>query len=379
VIEFLLILCQAVPSAATPGDVVVPAIDAPATVPVEPWDRSFADGLGEVRRLAEDGQTDAAVVVAERLVASNGFSRRVDDGLARGGWRAQSARALGSIADTLDLLGPPGAIRAEAHFARAVALRTAADRAPEGEERDVRRDQAHLAFESARLLAGPSELRLDATYDQGSLALARAEELRATIPEISGKPPAPPPPPVATAPGAQPTTPPDPVQLARAAYLAARERLVERLRMSWRDADTQANVELIQRRLRELDQIEKKREEEKKEKEEQEKKEDEKQKDEKQDPKPDDKQDGDEKDEPKSEEPQEEPKDPAQDEKPKDEPKPDEAQKDPPKPMDPKDVPKMSKEEEMQLRERLEKIEEIQKALQEKLKRMRKVSVEKDW
>jgi len=381
VIGILLLLLQAVPPPTVPTEVVAPAVETPAPAAVEPWDRSFADGLREIRRLTDDGKTDDAVLVAERLVASNALARRVDDWSARDGWRAQSARALGSIGDSLELLGPPAAIRAEAYFASAVALRTAGDRAPEGEERDLRREQAHLAFESARLLAGPGELRLDATYGQGSLALARAEEIRATIPEISGQPPAPPPPPAATAPGAKPAEPPDPVQLARAAYLAARERFVERLRMSWRDADTQANVELIQRRLRELDAIEKKREEEKKDKEEQEKQEDEKKQDQEQKPdsKPDEKKDGDEKDEPKSEEPPEDPKDPTPEDQPKDEPKPDEAPKEPPKPMDPKDAPKMSKEEMLQLLERLEKIEEVQKELQEKLKRARKVSVEKDW
>lgn len=379
-IEFLLLLVQSVPPP-PPTDVVAPTAAEPVPVAVDPWDRSFADGLREIRRLTDDGKTDDAVLVAERLVASNGLARRVDDWTTRGGWRAHSARTLGSIGDTLELLGAPAAIRAEAYFSSAVALRIAADRAPEGEERDVRREQAHLAFESARLLAGPSELRLDATYDQGSLLLGKAEEIRATIPEISGKQPAPPPPPVAAAPGTEPTPPPDPVQLARAAYLAARERFVERLRMNWRDVDTQANVELIQRRLRQLDEIEKKREQEKKDKEEQEKQEDEKKKDQeqKQDPKPDEKKDGDKKEEPKPEEPKEDPKDPAQDEKKPDEPKPDEAPKDPPQPMDPKDAPKMSKEEMLQLLERLEKIEEIQKELQEKLKRMRKVSVEKDW
>src|SRR5690606_24191728 len=136
----------------------------------------------------------------------------------------------------------------------------------------VRREQACLAFESARLLAGPGALRLDATYDLGSLFLAAGEEQRAKLPEISGQPAQPPPPPPVAAPGgAAPQAPPDPLQLARAAYLAARERLVERLRMDWRDPDTQANVELVQRRLRELDEIERQREQEKKEQEQQQK------------------------------------------------------------------------------------------------------------
>ena len=54
---------------------------------------------------------------------------------------------------------------------------------------------------------------------------------------------------------------PDPLQTARAAYLAAKEPLIERLRADWRDEDTRANLELIQRRLAELDEIERRREE----------------------------------------------------------------------------------------------------------------------
>jgi hypothetical protein len=52
---------------------------------------------------------------------------------------------------------------------------------------------------------------------------------------------------------------PDPLGLARAAYLAAREHLIERLRADWRDKDARANVELIQKRLHRLDDIEEER------------------------------------------------------------------------------------------------------------------------
>jgi hypothetical protein len=393
VIALALLLVQSTPApAAQPS---VPA-QAPAAVaaaepqpPVAPWDRSFREGLVEIRRLGESGATDEAVAIAERLAVPNAYARKAEDLVRADGWRARVGRALASVGDQLDLLGPPPAVRAEAQFARGVALMVGADRAQPGEERAVRREQARLAFESARLLAGPGELRLDATYDQGLLALQTGEEERAQIPEISGQQPAPPPaPPPTAAPGAKPEPPPDPLALARAAYLAARERFVGRLQMDWRDSDTQANVELIQRRLRELDEIERKREEEKKKQEEQQKQDEQKQ-DDKKDPSQDQKKD-DSKDQTKPDEPKE--KEPGEDPKPdeKQEPKPDEQKPDPkdteqekdakpPGALDPKDYPKMSKEEMVQLLERLQQIEDLQKDLQEKLKRMRKVSVEKDW
>lgn len=378
-IGILLLLLQAVqtPPAPAPYEVITP----PTRVVVEPWNQSFGDGLRAVRSLVEAGRTDEALQLTDRLLASSGMANRVDEWRTAPGWRAPAARALGSVGDRLHLLGAPPDVRAEAHQARGVVSRIAADRAADEEVRDKLRDQARVDFQQARVLAGPGHLRLDATYSEGSIELARAEQIRKTIPEISGQPAAPAAAPAATAPGENPAEPPDPLQLARAAYRTARGSFVERLRMDWRDADTQANVELIQRRLRELDEIEKKREQDKKDKEEQEKQEDEKKKDQEQKPdsKPDDEKDGDKKDESKPEQPKEDPKDPAQDDKPKEEPKPDEAPKEPPKPMDPKDVPKMSKEEMLQLLERLEKIEEVQKELQEKLKRARKVSVEKDW
>ncbi len=395
-IAIALLLLQSATPAPTPSSADMPPPHAESVDSTEPavvaWDRPYRDVLIEVRRLAESGAIDEAASIAERLVATNAYARRVEDLVRADGWRARLGRGLESLGDRLDLMGPPPAIRAEAHFARGVALTMGVDRANDEEGRDKRREVARSAFESARLLAGPSGLRLDATYDQGLLAFGAGEEQRAKIPEISGQP-APPPmaPPAAAAPGAKTPEPPDPLQLARAAYLAARERFVERLQLDWRDADTQASVELIQRRLRELDEIEQKREEEKKkqeqEQQDQEKKDEQDQKDSSKDKdkQKDDSQDQQEPDEPKPQDPEQDPKtdEQKQDEPKPDEPKPDEAQ-DPkdaqqPEPVDPKDQPKMSKEEELQLRERLKRIDEIQQELEEKLKRLRKVSVEKDW
>jgi hypothetical protein len=126
-------------------------------------------------------------------------------------------------------------------------------------------DAAAEALARARAEAGPGLLRLGATYDLGVLHLEEGELYRAQIPELSNGAVAPPP--AAPADGEEQE---DPLDLARAQYLKARAWFIERLSLDWRDADTQANVELVQRRLRELDELERQREEQEQEQEEQE-------------------------------------------------------------------------------------------------------------
>jgi hypothetical protein len=111
------------------------------------------------------------------------------------------------------------------------------------------------ALARARAEAGPGALRLNATYDLGVLHLEEGELYRAQIPELSNGAVAPPP--AAPVDGEEPA---DPLELAREQYLKARDWFIERLSLDWQDADTQANVELVQRRLRELDEIEEDRE-----------------------------------------------------------------------------------------------------------------------
>jgi hypothetical protein len=153
--------------------------------------------------------------------------------------------------------------RAEVHFAVGLvqAYRESERAAPASEGGLL---QAAGAFDSARALAGPGRLRLDATYDLAGSVLLHAERWRSEIPEVAQAagtpPPPPPPPPPAGATGTE-EGPPDPLVEARAAYLEARARLIERLRADWRDADTRANLELVQRRLAELDELERQREE----------------------------------------------------------------------------------------------------------------------
>ena len=126
-------------------------------------------------------------------------------------------------------------------------------------------DAAAEALARARAEAGPGLLRLGATYDLGVLHLEEGELYRAQIPELSNGAVAPPP--AAPADGEEQE---DPLDLARAQYLKARAWFIERLSLDWRDADTQANVELVQRRLRELDELERQREEQEQEQEQQE-------------------------------------------------------------------------------------------------------------
>ncbi len=372
------------PAGEAPADAtqVAPSA-APELPPVEPWDRAFSAGLAEIRSQAEAGVLAGALEISERLVAPNAPLRWIESLAQAGGWRARLGAAVEGVLDPLDLLGPPPAVRAEAHFARAVALQRAAAHEEAGKRAGLR-GLAAQSFDRARILAGPGELRAVAAYGRAWTALDAAEELRGKIPEIAGTAGAPPPPaPAPGTPGARGAEPPDPLALARAAYVEAREQFIERLRLDWRDADSQANTELIQRRLRELDAIEKQREEQKQEqqeKEQQEKQDQQDQQDQKQDSsdKPEDGKDDPEPEQPKEQEPGED--QPPEEPKPEEAPQPDEEPEDEEQPRPaPEDEKQMSKEEMTQLLDRLQRIEEIQKELQEKLKRMRRVPVKKDW
>ena len=127
--------------------------------------------------------------------------------------------------------------------------------------------EAAPAFDSARALAGPTELRLFATYDLGGVFLLEGERLRQTLPEIANANGGPPNSPAMPAPVGGMPAGSDPLERARASYHTAKEHLLERLRADWRDEDTRANLELIQRRLAELDRIEEERKQEQEEQE----------------------------------------------------------------------------------------------------------------
>lgn len=369
----------AIEANATPADESSTPIETPA--PLETWPGTVAEAFAAIEKHAYEKQFESARLIADRLLAPNAFLRWKSEQEAQGGWRKGFVRAAQPTIDWLALDGLDSDAHGEVWFARGV-VDSLAQLRPDAEN----------DFQAARAASSDRTLQNDAIYDIGVLALEEGEEIRATLPEISGKPPTaqlpvPPAPGAATAQQA----PPDPLQLARAAYSKAREHFVERLKSDWRDDDTRANVELCLKRLKELDLIEKKREEEKQKQEEQQKKDQDQKQDQKDkdQQKPDDQKSekdpskkddkGDSKDDPKPQEPQ--PEDPQKpDEKPADEKK-DPAEANPKKdapPVDPKDA-QMSHEEMTQLLDRLKQLEDDAKKIQAQLKAARRGKVKKDW
>ncbi len=263
------------------------------------------------------------------------------------------------------------------------------------------RQPANAEFQHARA-DGQDQLRLHSIYNLGGLALQEAEGWYKQLPEVSGQPaqgqPAPvpvPAPKAAAAPG-QPK-PPDALAEARKAYLAAREHFVERLRAQWDDADTRADVELVQKRLKRLDEIEKQRKEQEQKQKDQQKQQDDKQKQDqkdkdkqdKQDPK--DKQDKDQEkqDQPKDsndpqkdkqekppEQPQDKDKDKQEQPKPEDQPKPQEQPQ--PKPADAQEK-QLTQEEMTRLLDKLQELEKQADKLRAQIHKARRVAVKKDW
>ena len=353
-----------------------PNTDAPTPPPVEPWTGTLAEGLAEVRLLLDAKDAEAARALCERLVAPNAMLRWKERALASGGAERALARVAEPVFDALGVEALSAPARAEVRYASGVAATHTGD----GRAADD-------AFGSALALAGPGELRLDAGYQLATVALFEAEAARLQIPELREKlagangAPAPqqPAPPAANAQPGDPAAQ-DPIQVARALYLRARERFVERLRADWRDADARANTELVLKRLKELDELEKKREEQK-------------QKDPKQNPDP--KQQNDSKDPKDQQQKEQDPKD----SKPKDgqdskDPKPDEKPQEPEKPedsKDPKDAQKkdaapqpgeereLTKEEMTRLLDVLKQREQQWKKLQQQLHQARRAKVKKDW
>lgn len=371
-----------------------PAPSAPALPPAEMWEGTVADGLREVERRAEAGDVPHALALCEGLVAPSSFARWKEAALAETGWKASLARRVEPLADALGLAGPAPQLRAEVHYTAGVLAERANDST-----------LADTSFQRARALAGPGELRGEAGYQLGTRALLDGELFRSQIPEISGATPG-----AQGAPGAAPLPPglpglpglsngaggasqaPDPLALARAAYQRARERFIERLRDDWRDSDARANTELVQRRLKELDEIEKRRKEEEQ-KQEQQQKQDPKDKQDKdkqeQDKKDQEKQDKDKQDEsnkPDEKKPEDQPKPDEQQKKPEDEKKPDDQkpeEKKDEKAPDPQQTQaeqrELSKEEMTRLLDLLKEREEQWKKLQQQLQHARRGKVKKDW
>jgi len=305
--------------------------------------------------------------------------------------RAEHERAAEHVASVLakpDWDLAPERERAEFHYAHAVALGAAQSFA-----------EAALAAHAARGLAGSSELGLASAYNAGTYRLMRAEELRREIPQVREKlalPPVAPP-----APGSTPSGPTgaesasDPIATARAAYLAARSDLVERWRAGAAHVDTRANLELVARRLRELDQLDQQQ---------QAQQSDPNQRqdpDQKQDPQKQDQQQNqgqDAQDQQQQDQQQPDPKQQQDPNKPqdqqdqqKDPTQPPDAQQQPPEdsgaassgdgadPAQPQDERVLTPEEIQRLMQQLERIEDEAAQVQALLRRARRVPVKRDW
>lgn len=228
---------------------------------VEPWDGTLKSGVLAMAEQSASGDVDGALGIADRMLAPGGAAR-LRQKLNRATLGA-SESVLSPVTKVLDLVGVSALSpedRAEIEYARAAALLTGASQGEEDAPGLLERAQS--ALERARG-AAPGEARMSAVYNLGTLDLLAAEAVRATIPEIAGGDAAGPQGPAAPPnPNQKDDAQEDPLPIARALYLEAREDFVEFLSQE-SDENAAANVEFVIRRLRELDEIEKQREEQK--------------------------------------------------------------------------------------------------------------------
>jgi len=213
----------------------------------EPWEGTFAAGVEQILAHAGSEEWDEALILCDRLLVPDTYASW-REGL-DGGAGSLTQRVLSPVDGAMQSLGLERLTdedRALVRYQRGLILVYKGDTAAGMDD-----------LEQARSLAGEGHVRRAAVYAMGTLDLMLGEVLRQQIPEITGAAPAPPLPPAT----GQSEQAPDPLLLAREAYTQARTHFVERLRLDWRHADTRANVELVQRRLRELDEIEQQRQE----------------------------------------------------------------------------------------------------------------------
>ena len=228
--------------------------EAPAQEPVQliiqPWEDSYLVGFEQACAALQDGRGQEAAALARRLAEEDSAALR------RQSWQARTQ----GVSERL-LFQPASPLLGWVNPGRSVGQQSVA-RHLEGlaHYKGGALDQAEVAWKAA---SGLATVRgsLAACDGLALLDLELAEGHFAEIPEVQGKTnnalapnftaPAP------TGEGEEEA--PDPLGLARAAYLAAREHLIERLRADWRDKDARANVELIQKRLHRLDDIEEER------------------------------------------------------------------------------------------------------------------------
>ena len=355
------------------------AFEARVEPQVEPYAGRYSEGMHELMRLARAQEFEPALELADALLSPNAFSRfrtkaeswshgvseplfsKLDAPLAWLGFEAMTPAQRGEVQYAKGLIhGGAG------HF-----------------------QAATDALQLARAETGPGETRLDAIYALGTLKLLAGEAIRSTIPEIAGQAPG-----AAGAPGqAGPAgmTPmagpaagapgedgPDPIELARAAYTLAKDHFVERLRAEWRDADTRANLELCLRRLKELDEIERKRQEEEDQQKQQQEQDQDQQKQDKQDsedkPEPDDKKDEQQQeDKDKQEEPESQDQQDSQDQQTDEEKQDDAEQRQKPKELN------LTEEEMKRLFDHLKELEQERDEKTRRLREWRRVPVRRDY
>lgn len=369
----------------------------------KPWDGTLGEGLAAMATAAEARDFTAALALGDRLRAPGPAAEaRVWLDARTRGWSEPLLGPVEQVLDTLGVAGMDAAGRAEVEYARGLTLlMSMSDPALEPEVAAKRSGDAIAALGKARAEGGGAGL--DAIHVMAGLELMAGEAVRQTLPEISGgqgMPAAP------AAPGDSPKDDSDPLEVARAHYLGARAQLAERLTFGTGDPDAAANMELCIRRLRELDDIERQREEQKQEQEDQEKQDGDPSEDESKDEKESSEDEASDENEPESgdesedDQEQEEPnpedaepedpeeKDPEEDESkdaenPEDEPEvPEDAEADD---AEAKENMKESTEEHItleELKQRIQKMhehEERGEELKRVLRMKRKVPTEKDW
>jgi hypothetical protein len=337
----------------------------------------------------------AAPAAEHPTPATAPYAKSVREGLlelrgALGAKQLDQAKSLGEA-----LLAKPrlaDSTRAEIEYHRGIVFDACSDGA-----------SSSAAFSRAGGLAAAGPLRLDAWYNAGTVDLNTAEQLFLQIPEVREARKLPPLEPAQPSAQANPASPAaeknQDLDRAAAAFDVSKQGLLLRLRADWHDADTRANLELIQRRLRAITKIREEREKQEQEQKDQQQKQDPKQQDkdkndkskDKKDPsKPDDKSSDpdkskpDDKQDPKEKPKPDEKKDPSKDPSKQDQPKPEDAQKTDKDPKSaqqakPGDEQALSKEEVLRLMDQLQAIDQEARELQARIRAHRRPPVAKDW
>jgi hypothetical protein len=374
-----LISAQVAPAPQAAPQAPVPVVEEAVHIAPELQRRfGLVEGLQTLGALAEEQRFPEAQHVGEAILSPGPFSNwRRELELDGDSWWLPLLEASDPLIDFLRLSGLRRRERAHVHYALGVVAF--------GTEEPAR---AYTEFLAANARAGVGTLREDAAYNLGTMALFQGEAWRSQMPEFGGVPAAPQAPSGPVAPGAEEETPPDPLEEARKAYLQAKQALTLRLRMDWQDADTRANMELVMRRLRELDEIERQREEQEQEQEQEdqesdesedqdEENEDQQESDEEQDEKSDESEEPEESEPESEEENEEEQQEEEQEPESSEEQEQEEGEPSDEEEQEPQEI-YLTKEEVQRLLERLERHEEKGEELRERRRGQRRPTA-RDW